>query len=64
MRSLAENQVAEAVKAVLSDLFWKARKVKETENKIDKLDVENHDICQSVFCLQQPVPINLYHLRN
>jgi phosphate transport system protein len=51
---LAENQVAEAVKAVLSEPVL-SKEVKKTENKIDKLDVKIDDICQSVFALQQPV---------
>jgi phosphate transport system protein len=52
---LAENQVAEAVKAVLSEPVLESKEVKKTENKIDKLDVKIDDICQSVFALQQPV---------
>jgi phosphate transport system protein len=51
---LAENQVAEAVKAVLSEPVLESKEVKKTENKIDKLDVKIDDICQS-FALQQPV---------
>jgi phosphate transport system protein len=46
---LAENQVAEAVKAVLSEPVLESKEVKKTENKIDKLDVKIDDICQSVF---------------
>jgi phosphate transport system protein len=52
---LAENQVAEAVKAVLSEPVLESKEVKKTENKIDKLDVKIDDICQRVFALQQPV---------
>jgi phosphate transport system protein len=54
---LAENQVAEAVKAVLSEPVLESKEVKKTENKIDKLDVKIDDICQSVFALQQPVAL-------
>jgi phosphate transport system protein len=46
---LAENQVAEAVKAVLSEPVLESKEVKKTENKIDKLDVKIDDICQSVL---------------
>jgi phosphate transport system protein len=56
---LAENQVAEAVKAVLSEPVLESKEVKKTENKIDKLDVKIDDICQSVFALQQPVASDL-----
>jgi len=52
---LAESQVAEAVKSVLSEPVLESKEVKKTENKIDKLDVKIDDICQSVFALQQPV---------
>jgi len=57
--SLAESQVAEAVKAVLSEPVLESKEVKKTENKIDKLDVKIDDICQSVFALQQPVASDL-----
>ena len=56
---LAESQVAEAVKAVLSEPVSESKEVKKTENKIDKLDVKIDDICQSVFALQQPVASDL-----
>lgn len=56
---LAESQVAEAVKAVLSEPVAESKEVKKTENKIDKLDVKIDDICQSVFALQQPVASDL-----
>jgi phosphate transport system protein len=57
--SLAEIQVAEAVKSVLSEPVAEGKEVKKTENKIDKLDVKIDDICQSVFALQQPVASDL-----
>lgn len=57
--SLAESQVAEAVKAVLSEPVAESKEVKKTEHKIDKLDVKIDDICQSVFALQQPVASDL-----
>jgi phosphate transport system protein len=57
--NLAEGQVAEAVKAVLSEPVSEGKEVKKTEDKIDKLDVKIDDICQSVFALQQPVASDL-----
>ncbi|MFQ3173104.1 MAG: phosphate transport system protein [Flavobacterium sp.] len=57
--SLAESQVAEAVKSVLSEPVSEGKEVKKTENKIDKLDGKIDDICQSVFALQQPVASDL-----
>lgn len=57
--NLAENQVGEAVKAVLSEPVAESKEVKKTENKIDKLDIKIDDICQSVFALQQPVASDL-----
>lgn len=56
---LAESQVAEAVKSVLSEPVLEGKEVKKTENRIDKLDVKIDDICQSVFALQQPVASDL-----
>ncbi|UFH36520.1 phosphate signaling complex protein PhoU [Flavobacterium acetivorans] len=56
---LAEGQVAESVKALLSEPVAVGKEVKKTENKIDKLDVKIDDICQSVFALQQPVASDL-----
>jgi phosphate transport system protein len=47
--NLAENQVGEAVKAVLSEPVAESKEVKKTENKIDKLDIKIDDICQSVL---------------
>jgi phosphate transport system protein len=57
--SLADNQVSEAVKALLSEPGSETKEVKKTESKIDKLDVKIDDICQSVFALQQPVASDL-----
>lgn len=56
---LAESQVNEAMKALLSEPGSETKEVKKTENKIDKLDVKIDDICQSVFALQQPVASDL-----
>lgn len=56
---LAENQVGEAVKALLSEPVSEGKEVKKTENKIDKLDVKIDEICQSIFALQQPVASDL-----
>lgn len=57
--NLAELQVFEAMKALLSEPVSEGKEVKKTENKIDKLDVKIEDICQSVFALQQPVASDL-----
>ena len=56
---MAENQVGEAVKALLSEPVSEGKEVKKTENKIDKLDVKIDEICQSIFALQQPVASDL-----
>ena len=56
--SLAENQVSESVKALLSEPIA-GKEVKKTEIKIDKLDVKIDEICQSIFALQQPVAKDL-----
>jgi phosphate transport system protein len=56
---LAENQVAEAVKILLSEPLTEGVEVKKTENKIDKLDVKIDEICQSIFALHQPVASDL-----
>jgi phosphate transport system protein len=56
--SLAESQVGESVKALLSEPI-EGKEVKKTENKIDKLDVKIDEICQSIFALQQPVASDL-----
>ncbi|WPR72044.1 phosphate signaling complex protein PhoU [Flavobacterium sp. NG2] len=57
--NLAESQISEAVKSILSEPFSEVKEVKKTENKIDKLDVKIDDICQGVFALQQPVASDL-----
>jgi phosphate transport system protein len=56
--NLAENQVAESLKALLSEPIV-GKEVKKTEEKIDKLDVKIDEICQSIFALQQPVASDL-----
>lgn len=56
--SLAESQVSESVKALLSEPI-EGKEVKRIENKIDKLDVKIDEICQSIFALQQPVASDL-----
>jgi phosphate transport system protein len=55
---LAEIQVGESVKALLSEPI-EGKEVKNNENKIDKLDVKIDEICQSIFALQQPVASDL-----
>jgi phosphate transport system protein len=56
---LAEHQVGEAVKALLSEPITEGKEVKKTEHKIDKLDIKIDEICQSIFALQQPVASDL-----
>mgnify|MGYP000231560783 CR=1 FL=1 len=56
--NLAESQVGESVKALLSEPI-EGKEVKKTESKIDKLDVKIDEICQSIFALQQPVASDL-----
>jgi phosphate transport system protein len=56
--TLAESQVSESVKALLSEPI-EGKEVKKIENKIDKLDVKIDEICQSIFALQQPVASDL-----
>lgn len=56
---LAQNQVGESVKALLSETTVEGKEVKKTEHKIDKLDVKIDEICQSIFALQQPVASDL-----
>ena len=59
INTLAENQVFEAMKVLLSEPISEGTDVKKTESKIDKLDAKIEDICQSVFALQQPVASDL-----
>jgi len=56
---LAEIQVGESVKALLSEAIAEGKEVKKTESKIDKLDIKIDEICQSIFALQQPVASDL-----
>ena len=56
--NLAESQVSESVKALLSEPI-EGKEVKKNENKIDKLDVKIDEVCQSIFALQQPVASDL-----
>ncbi|MFI0490212.1 phosphate signaling complex protein PhoU [Flavobacterium sp.] len=55
---LAETQVNESVKALLSEPI-EGKEVKKTEIKIDKLDVKIDEICQTIFALYQPVASDL-----
>lgn len=57
--NLAENQVGESVKALLSEPVSEGKEVKKIESKIDKLDVKIDEICQRIFALQQPVASDL-----
>ncbi|WP_035141944.1 phosphate signaling complex protein PhoU [Flavobacterium daejeonense] len=57
--ALAENQVNESVKALLSESVAEGKEVKKVESKIDKLDVKIDEICQRIFALQQPVASDL-----
>lgn len=59
INNLAEAQVFEAMKALLSEPGSEGKEVKKIENKIDKLDVKIEDICQGIFALQQPVASDL-----
>lgn len=56
---LAENQVSEAVKALLAEAVVEGKEVKKVESKIDKLDIKIDEICQRIFALQQPVASDL-----
>lgn len=56
---LAQGQVGEAIKALLSEPNFEGKEAKKTESKIDKLDVKIDEICQSIFALQQPVASDL-----
>ncbi|TDD99290.1 phosphate signaling complex protein PhoU [Flavobacterium cellulosilyticum] len=56
--NLAEGQVQESIKALLSEPI-EGKEVKKIESKIDKLDVKIDEICQSIFALQQPVASDL-----
>ncbi len=57
--NLAEHQIFEAIKALLSEPVSEAKEMKKTEHKIDKLDLKIDEICQNVFALQQPVASDL-----
>lgn len=57
--NLAENQLIEAVKALLSEPTAEKKELKKTEEKIDRLDVKIDEICQAIFALQQPVASDL-----
>lgn len=57
--NLAESQVFEAMGILLSEPISQKKDIKKAEQKIDKLDVEIEDICQTVFALQQPVASDL-----
>lgn len=57
---LAQTQVGEAVKALLSEPeVADTKSIKKTEDKIDRLDVKIDEICQSIFALKQPVASDL-----
>lgn len=56
--NLAEIQVGEATKAILSEPIAN-KEVKKTEQRIDKLDIKIDEICQNIFALQQPLASDL-----
>jgi phosphate transport system protein len=56
--NLAEIQVSESVKALLSEPI-EGKEVKKTEIKIDKLDIKIDEICQTIFALYRPVASDL-----
>jgi phosphate transport system protein len=56
---LAENQVLEAMKSLLSEDGTDKKEIKKAENKIDKLDMKIDQICQTIVALQQPVASDL-----
>lgn len=56
--NLAEIQVREATKAILSEPIAN-KEVKKTEQRIDKLDIKIDEICQNIFALQQPLASDL-----
>ena len=57
--SLAEGQVSETLKVLLSEPGAEGKEIKKAEMKIDKLDVKIDELCQSIFALQQPVASDL-----
>ena len=57
--NLAESQVFEAMGILTSEPISEKKDIKKAEHKIDKLDNEIEDICQTVFALQQPVASDL-----
>ena len=57
--ALAEGQVNEALKVLLSEPGAEGKEIKKAEMKIDKLDVKIDEICQSIFALQQHVASDL-----
>ena len=56
---LAESQVFEAMKTLLSEDGTDKKEIKKAENKIDKLDMKIDQICQTIVALQQPVASDL-----
>lgn len=51
---LSENQIVEAMKSLLSDPNATTKKLKKTENKIDKLDVKIDEICKTFLRYNNP----------
>src|SRR6478735_5211787 len=56
---LAESQVFEAMKFLLSEDGTDKKEIKKAEDKIDKLDMKIDQICQTIVALQQPVASDL-----
>lgn len=57
---LAENQVFDAMKTLLSeDDISGSKEIKKAEEKIDKLDMKIDQICQNIVALHQPVASDL-----
>ncbi|MGG7034055.1 MAG: phosphate signaling complex protein PhoU [Flavobacterium sp.] len=60
INTLAENQVFDAMKTLLSeDDISGNKEIKKAEEKIDKLDMKIDQICQNIVALHQPVASDL-----
>ncbi len=57
--NLVEEQVFEAMNALLSEAISEIKEIKKKEDKIDKLELKIDDVCQTIFALQHPVASDL-----
>ena len=62
MSHLVEEQISNAILALINYDLELANQVIENDHKVDKLDVKIDKLCQKIFAFQQPVATDLRYI--